>query len=129
MTAATPTRADSRAQNLFDKYGGFPAIRQVIMDFYDRVLDSDVVGHFFEDVDMRRLVDHQTKFIASLLGGPADYADERLGRAHAHLGVTHGHFDEIKQLLGATLQAAGFAPEDHDDVMAAVEARRAVIVA
>ncbi len=129
MMAATPNVQISRAQSLFDKYGGFPTVRQVIMDFYDRVLDSDVVGHFFEDVDMRRLVDHQTKFIASLLGGPADFADERLGRAHAHLGVSHRHFDEIKLLLGATLQAAGFAPEDHDTVMEAVEARRTVIVA
>lgn len=126
MNAESP--APVRSRNLFDKYGGFPAVRSVIMAFYDRALDSDEVGHFFEQVDMRRLIDHQTKFVSFLLGGPADYSDAKLGHAHSRLGVTHAHFDEVKRLLGETLGEAGFTPEDHDAVLAAIEARRTVIV-
>lgn len=114
---------------LFDKYGGLSALRGVILDFYDRVLDSDIVGHFFEDVDMPRLIDHQTKFFAMLLGGPAEFADSRLQRAHAHLGVTHAQFDEVAALLRETLEAAGFASDDCATVIQAVEARRGLIVA
>jgi hemoglobin len=56
---------------MLERYGGFPTLSRIVMDFYDRVIDSDVLGPFFEDVDMRRLVDHQTKFVAWLMGGPA----------------------------------------------------------
>ncbi|MEM6441044.1 MAG: group 1 truncated hemoglobin, partial [Pseudomonadota bacterium] len=90
--------AGTRSLPLFDKYGGMSALRAVIMDFYDRALDSDVVGPFFENVDMARLIDHQTKFMAMLLGGPVGFSEDRLQRAHAHLKVEHAHFDEIVAL-------------------------------
>ncbi|MEP3334035.1 hypothetical protein [Sedimentitalea sp.] len=35
----------SRNLSIFDKYGGMRVLRHVIMDYYDRVLDSDVIGH------------------------------------------------------------------------------------
>lgn len=113
---------------LFDRYGGLSALRHVIMLFYDRVLDSDVVGDFFEDVDMARLIDHQTKFFTMILGGPARFADERLAAAHAHLNVTHAQFDEIIMLLRDTLETANFTPADRETTVAAIEARRAIIV-
>ena len=113
---------------LFTKYGGLRALRNVIFDFYDRVLDSDIIGPFFDDVDMAKLVDHQTKFFTSLLGGPADFGDRRLAMAHEHLDVSHAHFDEITSILTATLWDAGFTRDDLDTVIAAVEARRSLIV-
>jgi hemoglobin len=118
----------TRSIPLFNKYGGLRALRAVIIDFYDGVLDSDVVGHFFEDVDIASLIDHQTKFFSSVLGGPADFTDQRLARAHRHLGVTHIHFDEIIRILTASLTDAGFATEDLSTTLAAVEARRSLIV-
>ncbi len=124
----TAVAAISRPQSLFDKYGGITAIRRVIMDFYERVLDNDVVGPFFETVDLAHLIDHQTKFFAMALGGPAEFSLDRLARAHAHLGITHAEFDEVAVILRETLDGAGFAPADRDAVLEAVEARRSNIV-
>ena len=94
-------------QSLFDKYGGFSNISKVVMTFYDAVLDSDEIGPFFDDVDMSRMVDHQTKFIASLLGGPAAYTDGQLRNMHARLEITHEHFDELLVILRAALVKHG----------------------
>ena len=113
---------------LFEKYGGLRTLRAVIIDFYDRVLDSDVVGHFFEDVDIAKLIDHQTKFFTAILGGPAEFADQRLAAAHRHLDVTHTHFDEIIGILTDTLTDAGFVQSDLNITLSAVEARRSLIV-
>jgi hemoglobin len=52
------------AQTMYERYGGFPKIRRVVSDFYDRVLEEPELQRHFEGVDMRRLVDHQTKFVA-----------------------------------------------------------------
>ena len=116
------------AQTVYEKYGGFGAISRVVMAFYDKLLDSDVVGPFFDDIDLKRLIDHQTKFVASLLGGPAEYTDERLGQLHQHLDIEGHHFDEMKRLLGETLEEHGFADEDCAYVLDEIEARRGVIV-
>ena len=58
------------SQTLYERYGGFSAISRLVMAFYDNLLDSDQIADYFEDVDMRRLIDHQTKFVASLMGDP-----------------------------------------------------------
>lgn len=114
---------------LFDKYGGMSKLRHVIMSFYDRVLDNDVIGDFFEDVDMAKLVDHQIKFFTMVLGGPAEFADGRLALAHRHLSVTHAQFNEIVVLLEETLVDAGFSNADIRTTLAAIESRRSIIVA
>jgi hemoglobin len=116
------------AQALFQKYGGFAKVSRVVLTFYDKVLDSEQIGDFFDDVDMSRLVDHQTKFISSLLGGPASYTNERLQQLHAHLGISDQDFDEMSSLLGQALDENGFEPDDCATVLREIEARRSCIV-
>lgn len=116
------------ARTLFQKYGGFATVSRIVLTFYDRVLDSDQIAHFFEDVDIPRLVDHQTKFISSLLGGPASFTDEHLTKVHRPLGIGDADFDEMSRLLDESLAAHRFTAEDRGDVMREIEARRAVIV-
>lgn len=117
------------AQTLYEKYGGFASISKVVMAFYDRLLDSDEVGPFFDNVDMKRLIDHQTKFVASLLGGPAEFSEDRLEQAHKSLGIRGDQFDEMKRLLDETLAEHGFDDADRIAVLGEIEARRGVIVA
>jgi len=97
---------------IFQRYGGFANVSKVVMSFYDKVLDSSIASPYFANTDMKRLIDHQTKFIASLMGGPASYTDEQLERVHDHLGITDEAFMEIVDLLGETLEDYDFA--DHD---------------
>ncbi|HSH41905.1 MAG TPA: hypothetical protein VK973_07260 [Arenicellales bacterium] len=63
---------------IFERCGGFAKVSRIVMSFYDRVGDSEILAPYFETTDMRVLVDHQTKFVASLMGGPASYGDETL---------------------------------------------------
>lgn len=116
------------ARSMFDRYGGFAKLSKVVMAFYDKALDSDVIGDYFEDVDMRRLVDHQTKFIASIMGGPAAYTNETLRQLHARLNIDQAAFDEMVALLEETLEDFDFKREDIDQIIADVQSRRAYIV-
>jgi hemoglobin len=115
-------------QTLYEKYGGFAAISRVVLDLYERLLDDDDVGPFFETVDMKRIVDHQTKFVSSLLGGPAHYTDEQIQRMHGHLEIGTRHFDRLKEILAQTLADHGFAQDDVVLVVGAFEARRNLVV-
>ncbi len=117
------------AQSVFERYGGFASVSRIVMDFYDRILDSEKAGDFFDGVNMNRLVDHQTKFISSLMGGPASYTDEQLRRTHAHLGIDNESFDEMVKILCETLASHGVEPEDVDAIRHHMESRRALVVA
>jgi len=98
------------------------------MAFYDRVLDSDVIGDYFADIDMPRLIDHQTKFVASLMGGPASYSDESLRQVHSHLKIDKVAFDEMARLFRETLEDFEFSDEDVASVAGAIQARAPFII-
>ncbi|ANT60872.1 MULTISPECIES: group 1 truncated hemoglobin [Roseobacteraceae] len=114
-------------KSLFEKYGGFSVVSKIVLDLYDRLLDDDDVGPFFDEIDMARIVDHQTKFVSSLMGGPASYTDEQIRRMHRHLDIQQAHFDKLQGLLRATLADHGVAPEDQEIILGAFEARRGLV--
>jgi hemoglobin len=117
------------AQSIFERYGGFSAVSRVVSDFYRRVIDSPALSDYFRGVDMRNLIDHQTKFIATLMGGPASYTNEHLARVHAHLGITDQAFNEITILMRETLEDFEFDQTDISAVHAEMISRRPFIVA
>lgn len=113
---------------IFERYGGFAAVRKVVSDFYDRALASPVIAHHFEHVDMKRLLDHQARFIASITGGPASYTDDHLRRTHARLGISTEEFREMLELLTETLEDFDWAAEDIAFVSAELRRREGVVV-
>jgi hemoglobin len=104
-------------QTIFEKYGGFAKISRIVMSFYDKVLDSPVTSPYFASTDMRRLIDHQTKFIAAVMGGPASYTNDHIERVHARLDITEGAFKEAVDLLTETLEDYNFEDEDTQTVI------------
>jgi hemoglobin len=115
-------------QTMFERHGGFATVRRIVSEFYDRVLESDVVAHHFEHVEMRRLIDHQAQFVSTLLGGPASFSDEHLERIHRRLDITTDEFREMIELLTDTLGDFGFEAGEVDEVRAALRRREGVIV-
>ena len=116
------------ATSLFEKYGGFASVSKIVSGFYDKVLDSDDIGPYFDNIDMRQQIDHQTKFVASLMGGPASYSDGELTRIHTNLDISNGAFNEMAMLLEETLEDFDFEPNDISAVMNEIQSRRHCIV-
>jgi hemoglobin len=113
---------------MFERYGGLAFVSRLVLGFYDRVLASARLAPFFADTDMQRLVEHQAKFIASVMGGPECYTEAMLRDAHAHLDIDDGAFDEMLGLLRLTLEDFQIAAADVRVIVADLDARRARIV-
>jgi hemoglobin len=111
------------ARSILERYGGFPFLSRVVMAFYDRALDSDVLAPYFENVDMRRLIDHQTKFIAFLMGGPASYTNDHLRHVHQHLGIDEDSFEVMIVAMTETLDEYDMDAADIASVVAELRAR------
>lgn len=115
-------------QTIFQRYGGLERVSELVMAFYDRVLASERLAPFFGGADMRRLIEHQARYISAVMGGPASYTDEQLREAHAHLAITSADFDEMLTHFRAAMEAKGYAPEDVEAVMRRLAGLRRVIV-
>ena len=114
--------------SMFERYGGFASVSKIVMAFYDKALDSDVIGDYFEDVDIKTLIDHQTKFIAQVMGGPANYSNEALQAVHAKHHIDQAAFDEMTTLLRETLEEFELDPADIDLIMDDVSGRASFII-
>jgi hemoglobin len=115
--------------SLFESMGGFARVRLLVADFYERILESERLGPYFAGIDMRRLIDHQTKFIATIMGGPASYSDDQLARAHAAHAITGDAFDEMAELFRETLEDFDVGEHDVNRLMAHVMGMRDHVVA
>ncbi|MEM6578503.1 MAG: group 1 truncated hemoglobin [Pseudomonadota bacterium] len=116
------------SKSLFDKYGGFSTVSRIVLTLYDRLLDDDDVGPFFDDVDLPSIIDHQTKFVSSLMGGPASFSDEYIAAAHRHLTINAHHFDRLRALVTEVLTEFNVEPADIEAIVGAFEARRGLMV-
>jgi len=120
--------AMTKPGTMFERYGGIAFVTRFVLSFYDRVLTSATIAPFFADVDMRRLVDHQAKFISSVMGGPSSYSTAALREAHAHLQINDPTFDEMIGLFRATLEECKIAAPDVEAIIADLNAHRTYIV-
>ncbi|MEK9659351.1 MAG: hypothetical protein VW450_05345 [Chloroflexota bacterium] len=50
-------------QSMFERYGGFANVSQTVSSFYEKMVDSPTTAPYFVGVNMRTLIDHQTKLI------------------------------------------------------------------
>lgn len=115
--------------SMFEKYGGFASVSKIVMSFYGKVIDSHQIGHFFDDVDMSKLIDHQTKFIASVMGGPASYTDTALRQMHAAYDIGEVDYNEMANLLRETIEEFDVKPTDIDQVMDKIDSVARFVIA
>jgi len=116
------------SKSVYDEIGGFTSVRKLITAFYDNVLDCDEVSILFENVNMERLIDHQSKFFSMLLGGPASFTDQELIQAHMRLGISSHQFDLTKECLVETMEDFELSDKHIDFISNAFESKRELIV-
>ncbi len=101
---------------LYEKVGGQEAVKEIVDDFYQRVLADDTVNYFFDRTDMEKQRRHQTAFISYALGGP-QYSGRSMEKAHAGLNLQPEHFDAIAKHLGEALADRNLPQEDINTVL------------
>jgi hemoglobin len=114
--------------SVYDRVGGFSAVRKVVSEFYDRVLEEESLAPFFSETDMATLIDHQTKFWSALMGGPASYSEQQLLKVHESMGIRDRHFDRLAEIVVETLEDHDFDDENIDALVEKLNTYRSVIV-
>ncbi|OUR98609.1 globin [Halobacteriovorax marinus] len=116
------------AESLFEKYGGFSTLGKLVVEFYKKVLNDKTVAHFFEDVEMDKLMEHQTNFLAFALGGPNEYAGRDVKVAHEVMDISNRDFSIVAGYLEETLDEAGVEEADIATIISIVSGLQDQIV-
>ncbi len=106
--------------SIYQKYGGFPVISSIVHNFYQKVREEETLDKYFSKVQWEVLMDHQTKFLCKVLGGPDNYTGRSLAASHQKLNITKEDFLLVGSLLQEALEEAGVEPADVATVMGVV---------
>ena len=109
-------------QSLYAEIGGREAVEAVVDDFYDRVLDDELLQPYFEGVDMEELYTHQVQFVSAVAGGPVAYDGADMQSAHEGMGITEEAFARVATHLDAALRANGVDEEAAEAIIGEVAA-------
>ncbi len=112
------------ALNLYEKYGGFSTVSKIVHDFYKKVQGSDILGPYFEKVEMSNLINHQIQFFSTLLGGPVTYDIRQIDEIHKRLNISNEAFQDVIDLLSESLEDAGMDNADAQNVIGELESYR-----
>lgn len=105
--------------SLFERIGGMDAVKAAVDIFYEKVLEDDIINHFFTKTDMKLQKRKQMAFLAYAFGGPVTYSGKNMREAHAKLdGLNENHFNSVAGHLVATLEELNITQELIDKVVA-----------
>jgi hemoglobin len=112
---------DGMSDSLYEKLGGEAGITSMVGDFYNRVKADDLIGPFFNHVDMNRLLSMQKEFFSMALGGPVVYSGRPLSHAHHNMGIERKHFQRFVECLFQTLESQKLSQEEKDAIISRVD--------
>jgi hemoglobin len=107
--------------SLYEELGGAEAVSVALDRFYAKIPPHPVVGPYFRGVDLGRLKERASPFVAMVLGGPNEYAGPGLRKVHRHLlgqGLDDGAFDAFVGLFEDVLNELEVPQEKLEQVMA-----------
>lgn len=114
---------------LFDKYGGVPTISKIVRAFHKEIMLRPHLAAYFDGIDLVVLAEHTVKYIAFVMGKPAEiYTGRDMYTAHAKFHIHGIHFDEVTDVLKDILLHSGVEKPDIDIIMRRVESLREMII-
>jgi hemoglobin len=122
---AGPASAQS---SLYQRLGGYPAIKAVVDDFVGNVAADKRINRFFARTDIARLKQNLVDQICSGTGGPCIYTGRDMKSAHAGMGVTSGHFNALVQDLQKTLRKFKVPKKEQGELLAVLGPMKSDIV-
>jgi hemoglobin len=102
--------------SLYDRLGGSSGISDLVVEFYERVLNDPLLVPFFKNTSMDHLRAMQQEFFTIATGGPSA-AVLPLKVAHGGRGIADTHYQRFVEHLLMTIENRGLEPKDVDAIL------------
>jgi hemoglobin len=117
---------------LYDRVGGDKAMEVCVDLFYQKVLQDDLVKHFFQDTDMASQRLKQKSFLSMAFGGPYQFTSTDLRAAHKPLqekyGLSDVHFNRVLDIFKETLTELNISANEQQGMIEILESTRDTIL-
>jgi hemoglobin len=118
-------------KSLYERLGGYDAIRAVVNDLLPRLQADAVLGRFWQNrgVDgIEREKQLLVDFLCAQAGGPMYYTGRDMVLSHRGMKVSERDWTTFIAHLNATLDAFNVPQAERADVVAFIQSTRAEIV-
>ena len=117
------------SDSLYKLIGEKPAVESLVKLFYAKITADDSLSKYFEKVDIKKLIDHQIRFISEVLGGPTvSWPKIELKKSHENLNINDADYDKVVDHLKSSLNELNVKEEYTNIIMNKVESLRSIIV-
>ena len=120
MADSDSTSSDSTSQSLYERVGGEEAIREMVVEFYVKVLADPLLAPFFKDSELEPLHLMQREFFSAALGGPINYTGRPLHSVHAGRGIRPEHMKRFVGHMLDTLDVYSFTEGERNEVISRI---------
>ena len=123
LIGSTAASAQTPANTLYKRLGGYDALAAVTDDFIGRMASDAQLGKFFAghaNDSEQRIRQHVIDFLCTATGGPCVYKGRDMKTSHSGLGITKSDWDRGVMHLVATLDKFKVPMKEKDEVLAAV---------
>ncbi len=107
-------------KSLYERIGGPEGVRQLVRDFYDRVLEDKELQPFFMETPMSKLRTMQFELFSAALGGPIEYTGQPLHLVHFGRGIGKQHLQMFLDHLFATLSAQNLEEQEVHEIISRI---------
>ena len=113
-------------KSLYERIGGETTVNLAIPIFFQKVLSTPQISHFFENSDIPHLISNQKAFLTMALGGTYPYSAYGMRAAQTALKLVtqeldDSHFESVTEQLIETLQELQISQADIDEIVAIVK--------
>jgi hemoglobin len=123
VIGSTAASAQTPANTLYKRLGGYDALAAVTDDFIGRLVTDTQLAKYFSGhaTDSKQQIrQHLVDFLCMASGGPCAYKGRDMKTSHAGLGITKAEWDRGVMHLVATLDKFKVPQKEKDEVLAAV---------
>ncbi|MHB2015835.1 MAG: group I truncated hemoglobin [Candidatus Xenobia bacterium] len=90
-------------KSIYDRLGGDAGMRNIVDDWYSRLVADPVLADRFNGPDRQELKTRYLKFLESFAGGPIPYRGPDLYSVHRHLRITQDEWTRTLQHMHEAL--------------------------
>lgn len=119
-------QATASPLSIYDELGGLEAITSIVERMYEHILADERLAPYFDESNIESLINHQSRFIAMVAGGP-EYHDH-IAKTHAHMNLRDEHFDAVLAYFHTALAEHGVADEYSHQLKSQLQQYRASVV-
>lgn len=128
LTILAAESASAQQASLYQRLGGYPAIKAVVDDFVGNVAADRRINRFFAKSDIPRLKRNLVDQICAGTGGNCIYTGRDMKTAHAGMGVRGQDFNALVQDLQKTLRKFKVPKKEQGELLAILGPMKSDIV-